>query len=525
MSRSGSIVRGGAAAVALALIAAGCTSDDKSSESATTTAGTRFSVAKPTDVGSPPAAGKGLNHPQPSPALPDGYEEEEFFVSGTATSFDPVETPRDGKWAVKAATTAPYRTRVIVRRPTDPERFSGTVALEWLNVSAIEASPDWAYLHEELARNGDVYVGVSAQAQGVNGGDTLLNVDVNSQAASQAGVDATAAKSGLRNIDPERYGTLEHPGDAYSYDMFSQIGAAVKDDQGDLLGGLKAKSVVALGESQSAAFLTSYVNAVHPLDPVFDGFFIHSRGAYSAPFDGKVKRPATEADMADAAVKIRTDLDVPVFMFETETDLTLLGYALARQPDTDLVRTWEVAGTSHADYYQIASVIGGSRDPSLGSFLGCSAPINVGPQREVIQAAFHGFRRWVTGGAPPVKGEEIATARRGDSTVIERDDDQLAVGGVRNPLVDVPVVATIGDPPGGATISDMQTSTNSVCLLFGQTIPFDQAKLTAKYGSADDYVDKFRTSADSAVDSGFLLRPTADQLVTEAEANRQLFTS
>jgi alpha/beta hydrolase family protein len=48
-------------------------------------------------------------------------------------------------------------------------------------------------------------------------------------------------------------------------------------------------------------------------------------------------------------VRIRTDLDVPVFMFETQTDLAVLGYAPAQQPNTARIRTWEVAGTSPAD--------------------------------------------------------------------------------------------------------------------------------------------------------------------------------
>ena len=48
--------------------------------------------------------------------------------------------------------------------------------------------------------------------------------------------------------------------------------------------------MIAVGESQSAAFLTTLANAVHPLDPVFDGFLIHSRGANGAPLDGDHRR-------------------------------------------------------------------------------------------------------------------------------------------------------------------------------------------------------------------------------------------
>jgi hypothetical protein len=521
------VERGVAFAMVGLLVAAvaGCSSGDDSgaasSGSSSSARGASFKGEPPTEVSRPTNAGNGINHPQPSPPLPPGYTEEELFVGGTATRFDAVSTPTDGRWTVKPAKTSPYRTRVIVRRPS-AEHFSGTVVVEWLNVSAIEASPDWAYLSQELGREGDAYIAVSAQAQGVNGGTTLLNVNADKNALAHAGVAGAADKSGLRHIDPARYGALHHPGDAYSFDIFSQVGRAAAANQGNILGDLKPKRVLAAGESQSAGFLSTLVDAVHPLDPVFDGFLIHSRGAYVAPLDGNLKRPTDEDAFARATVRIRTDLHVPVFIFETETDLTLLGYAAARQPDTELIRTWEVAGTSHADAHHIRSVIGGPRDPSVGSLVGCSQPINIGPQHEVMQAAYRSFARWASGGPPPPRGEriELADTRK---VAIKRDANQIALGGVRNPLVDVPVVATIGDPPGGATIKDLTEASNGVCLLFGQTIPFDHVTLLALHGSADSYITAFKKSAADAVSAGYLLQPDADELIGEAEANRALF--
>ncbi len=70
--------------------------------------------------------------------------------------------------------SAPYRTRILVRRPTDPARFNGTVVVEWMNVSAGESAPDWDYLNPMLMRDGYAYVAVSAQALAVNGGAPIL---------------------------------------------------------------------------------------------------------------------------------------------------------------------------------------------------------------------------------------------------------------------------------------------------------------------------------------------------------------
>ena len=50
--------------------------------------------------------------------------------------------------------------------------------------------------------------------------------------------------------------------------------------------------VAAIGESQSAAFLTTYVNAVDPLARVYDGFFVHSRFGSSASLEGTPMRGA-----------------------------------------------------------------------------------------------------------------------------------------------------------------------------------------------------------------------------------------
>lgn len=518
--------------MAAAAVAA-CSSDDEpdeasgttttavdAGEAGSTTVTTTDPTAGPTlpEVTDPPAEGLGINLPQPAAATPDDYVLEEHFIGGTATSYVAGDTPTDGHWEATPGDQAVYRTRVVVRYPAAPEDFSGTVIVEWFNVSAIEASPDWAFMADEMTREGHAYVGVSVQSQGVEGGDTLLDVDVDPEQAAASGVNPDV--SGLVNIDPARYGTLEHPGDAYAYDIFGQVGRAVTDAADQLLGGLPVTTVIAAGESQSAAFLTTYVNAIHPIAPIYDGFLIHSRGGGGAPIDGDIagQREGDDAEaFRQAGIHIRDDLDVPVLQFETETDLTVLGYASARQPDTDRLRTWEVAGLSHADAHFVRAITGGPRDPSIGSLLGCTAPINTGPQHEVIQAALHHLVSWVGGGDPPPTGTPLELTDD-ETATIARDERGIALGGIRHPLVDAPTGALSGDPPAGATFAD-----GGICFLFGSTAPFDQATLLEVYGDADTYVAAFTASADATVDAGFLLRPDADALVAEAEANRSLF--
>src|SRR5580658_1965715 len=101
-----------------------------------------------------------------------GYEETEFSFEGTAGSYElQGERGEDGRWDVTPSAEAPFRTRIVVRKPSDPTRFSGIVIVEWHNVSAgIDAAPDWGFFHRSATAAGHAFVGVSAQKAGIDGG-------------------------------------------------------------------------------------------------------------------------------------------------------------------------------------------------------------------------------------------------------------------------------------------------------------------------------------------------------------------
>lgn len=410
-----------------------------------------------------------------------GYVEEEWFASGTARSYSaPDLAPDDGRIdATPVDDPAEYRTRIIVRRPADPSRFSGVVVTEWLNVSAGgDAAPDYRFLSSELLRQGHVWVGVSAQQVGVSGGVAVVSTGLETPS------------EGVVGADPARYGSLVHPGDRYSYDLFTQVGRALRASD-ELFGGIRPDHVLAVGESQSAFRLTTYIDAVEPLARVFDGYLVHSRGRGGAPLeDGTGIRRAVDGD----PVTIRTDLDVPVLTFQTETELgPLFGYPEARQDDDDGFRLWEVAGTAHAD----ATVVG-----SFESALGCPQPVNRGPQQYVLRAALRALVAWVVDGTLPARGPRLELT---DGT-IERDPDGIALGGIRTPTVDVPSAVNTGEFEEGAPL---------LCLLFGASTPFTVEELRARYESRDTYVRAFTTSLDDTIARGFVLPEDRDGYLGE----------
>jgi hypothetical protein len=401
---------------------------------------------------------------------------------------------------VRDGAQADYKTRVVVMRPIDPGAFNGTVYVEWLNVSGgLDAAPDYTLAHTEMMRQGAAWVGLSAQRVGIEGGTAAVGV----------------VSLPLKTVDPARYGSLSHPGDSFSYDMFSQVGQAIWDRAGiAALDALPVERVIGLGESQSAFRFVTYINAIHRTARVYDGYLVHSRGALGVP----LSEAPQETIGVPGTAPIRDDLDVPTLIFETETDLTFLNYLAARQPDSDRVRTWEVAGTAHADTYTVItgpSDRGNNIDAArlvittepVPGLLTCGEPINSGPQHFVLNAAIAALERWVRDGTPPPVAPRLEVDA-GPPIALVRDEMGIARGGIRTAAVDVPIAVLSGDPQEGTLF----------CSLFGSTTPFDAATLAALYGDTASYATAVEQATAAAVDAGFLL-PADAALINGAAAD------
>jgi hypothetical protein len=432
-----------------------------------------------------------------------GYTQEEYFISGTASAYtSAVPLTSDGMWTVTPADTAAYKTRLLVYRPTSRRKFRGTVVVEWLNVSGgLDAAPDWTSAHTELIREGVTWVGVSAQLVGVEGGPSIVGL----------------ISLPLKMVNPARYGSLAHPGDSFSYDIFSQAGQAIRNPVGvKPLGDLKLKKMIAFGESQSAFRLVTYINGIHPLAELYDGFLVHSRGGGGAALS-EAPQPVVRTPRPEL---IRTDLRVPVLTFETETDLvSLLGFYSDRQPDSAHFRLWEVPGTAHADTYTL--VVGNTdlgNSPAaadllvtsspLPGLIECGTPINSGPQHFVLDAAVRALVRWVRRGTPPPHAPPIEVAA-GPPPSIMRDSHGNALGGIRTPQLDVPI----------ATLSGVRQSGSLICLLLGTTTPFDAATLASLYPDHDAYVAAYNKATRRALRAGFLVGHDAKLMKASAAAS------
>ena len=414
-----------------------------------------------------------------------GYEQSEFFFGGTASSYssaDPLTA--DGRWTVTAdPDQALYYSRMVVHRPIDPADFNGTVVVEWMNVTAgVDLPNDWTMAHNQLVRSGAAWIGVSAQSRGVEA---------------------------MKAQNAARYGGLVHPGDSYSYDIFTQAGEYAKTDP-KVLGGLTVERMIATGESQSASRLVTYLNALQPFTNTYDAFMVHSRGSGASSLRqdplGSIRPPRP--------VSIRDDLYVPVMVVQAEGDV--VGSNLgARQPDTPQFRSWEMAGTAHADSYTVSVGVGdvgdGAGDSQMFEFmrspqnLGCATPINAGPHYLILQAAFAGLDNWLRAGIAPPSAPLLEVVST-DPVVLARDDLGIALGGIRSPHVDAPVAVLTGLNTGPG-----------FCRLFGSTTPLSPAELLALHPTHDDFVAAWTAALDDAVAAGFILSADVPGLVAAAE--------
>jgi hypothetical protein len=397
-------------------------------------------VAVATDAGTHEMQGAtqsfaGLAYYPANKGLSDyNYSEEEFFFTGTSPA---------------------YTTRMVVHRPKDPAKFSGTVFMEWYNVTGgIDIAPLWTLSREYMMREGHVHVGVSAQQVGANA---------------------------LKTYDSVRYAPINHPGDSAANTIFSQAAMAIRSQTDTLLGPcMPVQAVIAVGQSQSSAELYTYLANQEPNDKIYDGFFLHTNPAGTAPAGNP---------------------PVPTFTLFTMTEGT---NAIANQPN---LVDWEVAGATHNDDY--LTTIGGVEVGATGSTnqkIACANPMNIFPSFWVWDAALDWMHRWVR------KGEKPPSAPALQSTMDQYGNEQ---GGVRIQDIDVPI-ATYTKSNTAMSSSDFLS--DFACALSGSVVPLTSQQLLQAYPTHDAYVQTYTQAADKALAAGFLLQPDHDIAIQMAKA-------
>ncbi len=422
---------------------------------------------------------------------PFGYVEHEYFFEGTAHTFQPSGDPQ------------PYRSRMIVWTPADPTRFTGTTVVEWAHVSdfgMFELTVELAFQSPMLERRGDAFVLVSAEEGGI----------------CDVGPDGCSAMS-LRAADPERYGTLSHPGDAYSFDIFNQAMKAIRAPVSIApLGSLRTTTLIAEGFQAS---VDKWFPTGAPDPSIFASpFTIYgSLNAYLAVGADEAAHLADGFLIDGAAPLMEPTYRVPTLHHLDES-------AIRRVPSADTMNhiTWEVVGAGHtdrwtADHFRLPSSTAAlltradeeaRRDedddfgfhPDDGGAL-CTPGRDTGtafPRRFTLDAALAAVVAWARDGQRPpafdrIERTEVAPAQPYEK--LARDDDGVARGGLRSPIVEVPVAFYNGEG----------------CVETGTMRTLSPEEIAARYSSHGNYVEQLRSAVQQAVTDGQL---TCDDAAT-----------
>jgi streptogramin lyase len=457
----------------------------------------------------------------PLDLLAQGYMEEEFLIAGTAGLYD---WP-DGREPVAKA-QGPYATRILVRRPRDARRFSGTVIVEGLNPSTpVDLPIMWGHSHRQFIADGHAWVGVTVKPY------TLRS---------------------LGRFDPARYGELAmaHPaggpvcGDAainrwsqpstpaeetgLAWDILTQVGALLKSSSAGNPLHQPAARLFMTGQSQTAGYARTWASVFARYiqsargGPLYDGFLYSG----SPPWQVPLHQCATS--FADDDPRSRTaPAGVPVIELFAEGDIGT--NQVSRRADSDLApdryRRYEVAGAAHGDPWEARS-FAKAEDTRRATGLDPGAPLACQPSgvqdtdfpaRLAINAAWRHLEAWSRRGrvaphAQPLQLRTPISAPFDPEHAFVTDEVGNAKGGVRSPLVDVPVARYVGAKTGSFS-----------CMFDGYMYPFDPARLRGLYGSAKQYRRRVEASARALQREGWLTAEDARDVVAEAQARRMDF--
>ncbi|MGO9932334.1 MAG: alpha/beta hydrolase domain-containing protein [Steroidobacteraceae bacterium] len=411
-----------------------------------------------------PVAGPGL----PLPVLqPYGYVEEEYFVSGTV----------DGK---------PYATSLLVRKPKDPAKFSGVVAVETLHAQG--AIPFWGQRDVLMPGNHGWVMVVSQRS-------ALEAFNKKSNAARYASLQIPEAPAAA-SANPMAPG----PQDAISQEIMSQVGALLKSNASNgPFAGMKVKYLIMGGSSQTGMTTLRYIQESHAKarlpdgKPIYDGYL---------PMEAFALGPLTGGDAA--VVHVVGEGDFGLFRAFSR------GAAFTIRADSDApndrFREYEFPAASHVPTRGIADpkVI----FPTLENVVNPGEHLSQFPSPPFYNAALVNLINWISKGISPPKAPPIEMA----NGEIVRDEYGNAKGGVRTPYVDLPTVRYIASAPAGEPA-------NMVRRMIGLQEAIPAEKLQSMYKSRAQYLMRFDEEIDRLVAQHWLQSKDGEQLKADEAKN------
>jgi hypothetical protein len=386
------------------------------------------------------------------------YEAREYFISGTTSN------------------GAPYKTRIVIRKPKDNAKFNGLILAESMHPSG---NP-WVFHFTQ----------VYAMTTGVIGLEIL-----------------TTTPAGLAAANEARYKDLVVPNGSAN-DILAQVGALIKSDRKDNpMSGSAVRKMILAGSSASAGVAQNYLANAHmaqrlaDMKPIYDGFMPTS---------------------ANGQIPV---IDVPTILVPTMREV-FAGNGTA-QPDNEKLRVYEFAGMAHID-----ARVAGQYYPDP-----CKYPISRYPLGAEMAVALDKLFAWVDKGiAPPHADRYYVDFNPDNKPKLDRDKGVLFAldesgnvkGGIRNTYVDVPAksyhvpdeAAEPRIPNPNHFIAERRTNGQDpdaqLCGLGNFEMAISKDQLKKLYKNPKDYSNKVAQRYDELVKEGWALPVYKEMVLAEA---------
>ncbi len=400
-----------------------------------------------------------------------GYVQEEYFISG------------------KIGDGLPYTTRLLVRRPADPKKFSGIVIAESIRSNAVRSM--WSEAPYMMSR-GHAYVEIGS------------NLSVNTM---------------VKPSDPARYASLNVPNPkpgglvfGHVQEIVAQAGMLLRSNQPNgPFQGFKVRHVILAGCSEQGMFVRLYMRDSHPVwrtannHSIFDGYFPACVGDWPpvvATEDGKSLPTFTQPPV-----------EVPVILLATsEPEGFPQDGRRYRRPDSDApgdkFRLYEVAAMPHG--LDARAYFGPGKPARMLTCNGVSYSYSHFPGAYAANNALDKLIAWVDKGTPPPRAARVETESAKGPLILDQYGNPK--GGVRTTALDVPVAEYHLCNVGKAD------NINPVGINFGMAYeaPFTPERLKALYPTRQAYLDKVNHRLDELVRDGWYLKEDADEARAQA---------
>lgn len=440
------------------------------------------------------------------------YLEEEYFLTGIANVYDTDEQD----FPIVAKKGLPYKNRILVRRPRLKGKFSGRVYVDIMNATqGYDIEDLWHRNYLWCMEHGHAYVGITSKPVNVL---SLKNFDYKRYGQlNWSNGEVTPSPV------PSKTATIPGTEEGLFWDMLSQLGLLLRRESDNCLGGYHAEYIYLTGQSQSGAYLNTYIHYFDQYAKRNDGNSIYDgyMNIVGALVQRSIRQEQTIGDLrllkrnmrpsSTPYICISSEADLYLFNLFVEGDLMKLKIENSDKAD-DKCRYYELAGAPHTDILcPILTALSeieqaGGKKPNLDSKL--LKNISDMHVEYYICGLLEKLHIWAVKGEAP----DICDPLQRKGNELERDIHGNAVGGLRTPYVDIPLASYIASNP---------EDPEGIC---GVMTYFSKDKAIQLYGSENAYIEAFAKYVDKQQQDGWLTITDAKKMkVWSIEAAKKVF--